>query len=45
MQQLAHIENIYQSVFFGFIAALFYFMQSGEPIYELQCLKFTLKHL
>ena len=42
MEQLPHIENIYQPSFFGFNVAFFFYIQSAESIPEPPSLKFTL---
>ena len=38
MQRLRRIENIYH---LHFLDLLFFFIKSGESIYEPSCLKFT----
>ena len=42
MQSLPHIENIYHLYNFGFIVAFFFFIQSGESLYDPPRLKFIL---
>ena len=44
MQQLLRIENSHHLHFFGFIVAFQFFIQSGESIYKLPHLEFTLQH-